>query len=390
MDDMPYMALVSTVGHRFHRHRQRQRDDGLHHRPQVAASTRSASTARRTAARSAIPRSRRSPSSPSAARDGRRRRDRHRDRGCDARRHGGAHAPAHRLRRHRAHVLLACSRTSSWAAARRTFFPRAIRAASARTRRTTSTSSRRRATRSPTRRRELAAAAAKPETRKLLGLFNDGNIDGALDRKFLKKGTVGKFPDQPDLTEEMRAALQVLSRNDNGFVLMVEAGRIDKYSHSLDWERAVYDTIMLDNAVQARQGFRGQAQRHADHRRARPRASGLDHRHLRRRGGRARCASGCRRMRRRSFPTIRRADAEGYPPSVDVSRRLALVFAAYPDYCDAGQALPRRARTADARQEGEKHASPTRPTAQPGAARKIGNLPFTARATACIRPTTSC
>jgi alkaline phosphatase len=30
---------------------------------------------------------------------------------------------------------------------------------------------------------------------------------------------------------------------------MVEAGLIDKYNHNLDWERAVYDTIMLDDAV---------------------------------------------------------------------------------------------------------------------------------------------
>ena len=102
---------------------------------------------------------------------------------------------------------------------------------------------------------ELASEAAKPETRKLLGLFNDGNMDGALNLKFLKKGSVSKFPDQPDLTREVRAALQVLSRNDNGFVLMVESGLIDKYSHSLDWERAVYDTIMLDDAVQVAKDF---------------------------------------------------------------------------------------------------------------------------------------
>ena len=30
---------------------------------------------------------------------------------------------------------------------------------------------------------------------------------------------------------------------------MVESGLIDKYAHALDMERAVYDTIMLDNAV---------------------------------------------------------------------------------------------------------------------------------------------
>src|SRR4051812_36466206 len=92
-------------------------------------------------------------------------------------------------------------------------------------------------------------AAAAADTTKLIGLFNIGNMDGVLDRKFLKGGTVAAFPNQPDLTEQVSAALQVLSRNDAGFVLMVESGLIDKYTHLLDMERAVYDTIMLDNAV---------------------------------------------------------------------------------------------------------------------------------------------
>lgn len=96
---------------------------------------------------------------------------------------------------------------------------------------------------------ELDAQAAKPETRKLLGLFAPGNMDGVLDRKFLKGGGVKKSPDQPDLTVQLQSALNVLSRNDNGFFLMVESGMIDKYAHALDMERAVYDTIMLDNAV---------------------------------------------------------------------------------------------------------------------------------------------
>ncbi|RZI38826.1 alkaline phosphatase, partial [Herbaspirillum sp. HC18] len=96
---------------------------------------------------------------------------------------------------------------------------------------------------------ELDALAAKPETRQLLGLFATGNMDGVLDRKFLKGGGVKKFPEQPDLTGQVQAALTVLSRNEAGFFLMVESGLIDKYAHVLDMERAVYDTIMLDNAV---------------------------------------------------------------------------------------------------------------------------------------------
>ena len=96
--------------------------------------------------------------------------------------------------------------------------------------------------------RKFAAAKASGTTR-LLGLFHTGAMDGALDRKFLKGGTVKRFPEQPDLTEQTQAALDVLSRNDKGFFLMVESGMIDRYSHVLDMERAVYETIMLDNAV---------------------------------------------------------------------------------------------------------------------------------------------
>jgi alkaline phosphatase len=65
-------------------------------------------------------------------------------------------------------------------------------------------------------RSETAAAPAK-----LLGLFHTGNMDGALDRKFLKGGTVARFPDQPDLTEQVSAALASLAKNQNGFFLMV-------------------------------------------------------------------------------------------------------------------------------------------------------------------------
>jgi len=86
---------------------------------------------------------------------------------------------------------------------------------------------------------EMTSLAGSANVTRLLGLFHTGNMDGALDRKILKRGTVSKFPEQPDLTEQVSAALQVLSRNPNGFVLMVESGMIDKYTHLLDMERAV-------------------------------------------------------------------------------------------------------------------------------------------------------
>ncbi|MDR0665087.1 MAG: alkaline phosphatase [Helicobacteraceae bacterium] len=94
-----------------------------------------------------------------------------------------------------------------------------------------------------------------PKADKLLGLFHTGNMDGVADRKILKNDVTKKFPDQPDLTEMTAAALEVLSKNKNGFFLMVEGALIDKATHPLDWERAIYDTIALDKCVQIAKDF---------------------------------------------------------------------------------------------------------------------------------------
>ncbi|QOZ13925.1 alkaline phosphatase [Bradyrhizobium sp. CCBAU 21365] len=182
---------------------------------------------------------------------------------------------------------------------------------------------------------ELATLAAKADTRQLLGLFAAGNMDGALDRKFLKGGGVKKFPEQPDLTEQVRAALTVLSKHESGFFLMVESGLIDKYAHLLDMERAVYDTIMLDNAVRLAKDW------------AKARSDDTlilvvaDHNHpnslvgtinddmttpnvpLRERVG---------VYEKAGFPNYPAPNAEGYPSRVDVSRRLAIFSASLPDH----------------------------------------------------------
>jgi len=183
---------------------------------------------------------------------------------------------------------------------------------------------------------EMAAAAADPGTRKLLGLFALGNMDGVLDRKFLKGGTVRKFPEQPDLTEQVSAALAVLSRNESGFFLMVESGMIDKYTHLLDMERAVYDTIMLDNAVRLARDWasaRGDDTLIlvvADHNHPIGLVGTID-------DDMSKEAPAAMRERvrvyeRAGFPNYGTPDAEGYPSRVDVSRRLALFSASLPDH----------------------------------------------------------
>jgi alkaline phosphatase len=178
---------------------------------------------------------------------------------------------------------------------------------------------------------ELKAAAEEATTTKLLALFHPGNMDGALDRMFLKGGTVNRFPDQPDLTEQVAAALTVLSRNPKGFFLMVESGMIDKYTHALDMERAVYDTIMLDNAVRLARDWAADRGNDtlimvlADHSHSISLIGTIEDDMAT-----APTASLRERVRiyeRAGFPNYPVPDTKGYPDPVDVSRRLAIFSA---------------------------------------------------------------
>ena len=218
--------------------------------------------------------------------------------------------------------------------------------------------------------------AANGKATKLLGLFNPANIDGALDRFFLKKGSVDKFPDQPDLTDQVRAALDVLAKNDKGFVLMVESGRIDKYSHSLDWERAVFDTIMLDNAVKVAKDFA--AARNdtliivvPDHAHGVAIVGTYDDD----KSGAMRSKLGVYNLSQ--FPNYPAPNADGYPDKVDVPRRLAFVFSAYPDSCDSGRPyLDGENVPAVAGEQRGTFVANEKNCAAPGAVRRVGNLPF--------------
>src|SRR5499427_7087418 len=180
--------------------------------------------------------------------------------------------------------------------------------------------------------KEMKEAASSAGTRKLLGLFHPDNMDGALDRHVLRKNTVPQYPDQPDVADMTRAAIQVLSRNKDGFFLMVEAALIDKFNHPLDWERAVYDTIMLSNAVQVAKDFA--AKRNdtliivtPDHTHGLAIVGTVDDTKL---GADMRDKVGT--YAEAGYPNYPAPDKDGYPPTVDVSKRLAIFFADFPDY----------------------------------------------------------
>ena len=101
----------------------------------------------------------------------------------------------------------------------------------------------------------LANAVAGHGPGKLLGLFGWGNMNVALDKVSARRGVSADVvnayhaPDQPMLDEMADAAFKVLSKNENGFVLMIEGAHIDKQSHLMDVDRVIGETIEFDRAV---------------------------------------------------------------------------------------------------------------------------------------------
>lgn len=85
--------------------------------------------------------------------------------------------------------------------------------------------------------------AVDPATTKhLLGLFERSHLEYEADRA---KDTAG----EPSLSELTAKAIDVLSKSDKGFFLMVEGGRIDHAHHAGNARRALEDAIALADAV---------------------------------------------------------------------------------------------------------------------------------------------
>ena len=85
---------------------------------------------------------------------------------------------------------------------------------------------------------------AAPADAKILGLFERGHLNYEADREEDAGG-------EPSLTEMTVKAIEILSRNENGFFLMVEAARIDHAHHGNDAYRALTDTQEFAEAVAA-------------------------------------------------------------------------------------------------------------------------------------------
>lgn len=79
---------------------------------------------------------------------------------------------------------------------------------------------------------------------KILGLFEPSHMQFEADRTL----TSGK---EPSLAEMTRKAIAMLAKNRKGYVLMVEAGRIDHAHHGGNARRALQDTVALNQALKA-------------------------------------------------------------------------------------------------------------------------------------------
>ncbi len=82
-------------------------------------------------------------------------------------------------------------------------------------------------------------------TGKLLGIFYDTHMPYTLDHKNIDELSMN-LPTLPEMT---RVALDRLSREENGFLLQVEGGRVDHGAHSNDAAGMIYDQIMFDDAI---------------------------------------------------------------------------------------------------------------------------------------------
>lgn len=79
---------------------------------------------------------------------------------------------------------------------------------------------------------------------KVLGLFDPSHMEFALDRA---SDTAG----EPSLVDLTRAAITRLSQDEDGFVLLVEGGRIDHGHHGVNAARALTETDEMDQALAA-------------------------------------------------------------------------------------------------------------------------------------------
>jgi alkaline phosphatase len=162
---------------------------------------------------------------------------------------------------------------------------------------------------------ELKASA---KSDKLLGLFHGAEFSSRYDRMRAQEA-VGQFPDQPTLELMTQVAINVLSKNSNGFFLMVEGGSVDRELHRMDPNRAIDEVLELDKAIGVARAWAAQRGNEdtliivtADHETSGLALTGVNE------GG---VSSG------RAFPTYVDKDLDGFPDSLQPELAITFDFA---------------------------------------------------------------
>lgn len=83
---------------------------------------------------------------------------------------------------------------------------------------------------------------------KVFASFTSTNLPYEIER-------VNQYKEVPSLVMMTRAGIDVLSKNPNGFFLMVEGGRIDHAAHANDPTGVIYDVIAFDDAIKEAYSF---------------------------------------------------------------------------------------------------------------------------------------
>ena len=90
-----------------------------------------------------------------------------------------------------------------------------------------------------------AAGTDKP----LIGLFDQALAEGHMSYELDRNPAL-----EPSIAQMTTKAIDILSKNPNGYFLMVEGGRIDHALHGNNAKRALADTIAFDDAIKAALG----------------------------------------------------------------------------------------------------------------------------------------
>ena len=90
-----------------------------------------------------------------------------------------------------------------------------------------------------------AAGTDKP----LIGLFDQALAEGHMSYELDRDPAL-----EPSIAQMTTKAIDILSKNPNGYFLMVEGGRIDHALHGNNAKRALADTIAFDDAIKAALG----------------------------------------------------------------------------------------------------------------------------------------